>query len=103
MRLTKSSIKDLPVPATGQAFFRDDVLRPLAVRVTAGGTKSFVVEKILKRQASRKPRVLRKTIGRCNEMSVEAARRKPSSCSPISPEALILWQTKGERGPRRSR
>jgi integrase len=75
MRLTKSSIRELPVPPTGQAFYRDDQLRPLAVRVTAGGTKSFVVEKLLKRQASgAAPRVMRKTLGRCNEMSVEVAR-----------------------------
>jgi integrase len=45
-------------------------LRGFAVRVTAGGTKSFVLEKLIHR------RVRRITLGRCNEIAVETARRQ---------------------------
>jgi integrase len=70
MRLTKSEIAKLPIPSAGQAFYRDDKLRGFAVRVTAGGTKSFVLEKLIHR------RVRRITLGRCNEIAVETARRQ---------------------------
>jgi integrase len=70
MRLTKSEIAKLPVPSEGQAFFRDDKLRGFAVRVTAGGTKSFVLEKLIHN------RVRRITLGRYNEISVEIARKQ---------------------------
>jgi integrase len=70
MRLTKSEIAKLPRPSAGQAFYRDDKLRGFAVRVTAGGTKSFVLEKLIHR------RVRRITLGRCNEIAVETARRQ---------------------------
>jgi integrase len=70
MRLTKNEIAKLPLPAEGQAFYRDDTLRGFAVRVTAGGTKSFVLEKLIHR------RVRRVTLGRCNEIAVETARRQ---------------------------
>jgi integrase len=69
MHLTKSAIAKLPLPSEGQAFYRDDALKGLAVRVTAGGTKSFILEKLIKRK------VRRATLGRCNEISVETARR----------------------------
>src|SRR5262249_47838601 len=67
---TKSEIAKLPHPSAGQAFYRDDKLRGFAVRVTAGGTKSFVLEKLIHR------RVRRITLGRCNEIAVETARRQ---------------------------
>jgi integrase len=70
MRLTKSEIAKLPIPSAGQAFYRDDKLGGFAVRVTAGGTKSFVLEKLIHR------RVRRITLGRCNEIAVETARRQ---------------------------
>jgi integrase len=70
MRLTKSEIAKLPHPAAGQAFYRDDTLKGLAVRVTAGGTKSFVLEKLIHR------RVRRITLGRHGEISVETARKQ---------------------------
>ena len=70
MRLTKSEIAKLPIPSAGQTLYRDDKLRGFAVRVTAGGTKSFVLEKLIHR------RVRRITLGRCNEIAVETARRQ---------------------------
>jgi hypothetical protein len=38
MLLTKSAIAKLPLPSAGQAFYRDDKLKGLAVRVTAGAS-----------------------------------------------------------------
>jgi integrase len=70
MRLTKSEIAKLPLPAAGQAFYRDDKLRGLAVRVTARGTKSFVLEKLIHRK------VRRITLGRCDALQVEVARKQ---------------------------
>jgi integrase len=67
MHLTKTAIEKLPLPSEGQAFYRDDTRKGLAVRVTAGGTKSFVLEKLVYR------RVRRITIGRYGEISVETA------------------------------
>jgi integrase len=67
MHLTKTAIERLPLPAEGQIFFRDDTRKGLAVRVTAGGTKSFVLEKLVYH------RVRRITLGRCGDISVEKA------------------------------
>jgi integrase len=69
MHLTKSAIAKLPLPTEGQVFFRDDTLKGFGVRVTAAGSKSFILEKLIKRK------VRRVTLGRCNEISVETARR----------------------------
>jgi hypothetical protein len=67
LHLTKTAIEGLPSPAVGQAFYRDDIRKGLAVRVTAGGTKSFVLEKLVKR------RIRRITLGRHPDISVERA------------------------------
>jgi integrase len=67
MHLTKTAIEKLTPPGEGQIFHRDDKRKGLAVRITAGGTKSFVLEKLVGR------RVRRMTLGRCNEISVEKA------------------------------
>ena len=67
MHLTKTAIEKLLQPTEGQAFYRDDARKGLAVRVTAGGTKSFVLEKLVHR------RVRRITLGRYGEISVEKA------------------------------
>ncbi len=70
MKLTKSAIDRIDPPATGQAFHRDDVLKGFALRVTAGGVKSFVVEKRINRK------VKRKTLGRFGELTAEQARKE---------------------------
>src|SRR5262249_23549833 len=67
MHLTKSAIEKLPLPSSGQEFYRDDERKGLAVRVTAGGAKGFVLEKLVHR------RVRRITLGRCTDISVEKA------------------------------
>ena len=69
-KITKQFIETetLP-PRTGQRFYRDDDMPGFAIRVTPK-TKSFVVEK-------RVDGVNRRiTIAKCNEMSLEAARKK---------------------------
>ena len=70
MRLTKSAVEQAPIPESGQAFYRDDQLKGFALRVTAGGAKSFVVEKRIN------GRVKRKTLGRFGELTAEQARRE---------------------------
>jgi len=43
MRLTDLQIKKLPVPSSGQKTFDDAALPGFGVRVSQGGSKSFVV------------------------------------------------------------
>lgn len=72
MRLTKTVIdKLIPPTEKGQIFHRDTDLRGFALRITNAGIKSFVVEK---RINSRK--VLRTTIGRYGDLTVEQARKE---------------------------
>ncbi len=70
VRLTKSHVERLPVPSNGQRFLRDTELKGFIVRVTAGGSKSFCLEKRIK------GRNVRKTIGPYPAMSAERARRQ---------------------------
>lgn len=73
IKLTKTVVDRLAIPAAlsgrkGQAFYRDVTLKGFAVRVTSGGTKTFVVEKRVN------GRVRRMTLGRYGELTVEQAR-----------------------------
>ena len=70
VRLSKVHVDRLPAPSKGQRFLRDTELRGFLVRVTAGGSKSFCLEKRIK------GRSVRKTIGPYPDMSVETARRQ---------------------------
>lgn len=70
VRLTKTVIDRVALPAIGQAFLRDSHLKGFALRVTAGGAKSFVVEKRIG------GRVVRKTLAAYGELTVEQARRE---------------------------
>lgn len=70
MKLTKDKVDKLPAPAKGQIFYRDDELRGFAVRITAAGTKSYVVEKLIGRK------VRRITIGRANVLTADVARNR---------------------------
>jgi len=69
IKLTKTSVEGLPKPATGQAFYWDTETRGFGVRVSAGGAKSYIVE----RRVGRKTR--RVTIGRTDDITVANARR----------------------------
>lgn len=71
MRLTKTTVDALQAPTDrDQAFYRDGQLKGFAVRVTASGVKSFIVEKLVN------GKVRRMTIGRYGEITVEQARRE---------------------------
>lgn len=71
MKLTKVVVDKIEPPVgRDQAFHRDQQLKGFAVRVTASGVKSFVVEKLVN------GKVRRMTVGRYGEMTVEQARRE---------------------------
>ncbi len=70
VKLTKSIVDRLAVPAKGQAFYRDRDLKGFALRVTANNVKSFVLEKRIGGQ------VRRLTLGRYGELTVEQARKQ---------------------------
>lgn len=76
MKITKLVVDKLPIPAavikgkTAQKRFYDDNLKGFGVRVTSGGSKSFFVEKLIKRK------LRRITIGRYPELTVEQARKE---------------------------
>ncbi len=69
-KITKSRVDNLTAPASGQLFLRDTELKGFAVRVTAGGVKSFIVEK---RIAGRSRRY---TLAKYPELTVEQARKE---------------------------
>ena len=70
IKLTKGAVEKLPVPEAGQEIYRDSELKGFGVRVTSGGTKSYVVEKRIGRK------VKRDTLGRSNVLSAEEARKR---------------------------
>lgn len=72
MRLTKDAIDRarLPEPGKKERFIRDDLVRGLGVRITAGGAKTFIFE------ARIKGRPRRLTIGRWPDLTVAMARQK---------------------------
>lgn len=70
VKLTKSLVDQATPPASGQAFLRDSVIKGFGLRLTANGTKSFIVEKRIH------GRVRRQTLGRFGELTVEQARKR---------------------------
>lgn len=68
MRLTDLAIQRLPVPESGQKTYRDQSLRGFGVRVSQGGSKTFVVMHGQDRRL--------KTIGRYPRISLKEARIK---------------------------
>ena len=68
-RITKSRVDALSPPASGQIFVRDAELKGFAVRVTASGTRSFIVEKRIA------GRLRRFTLAKYPELTVEQARK----------------------------
>lgn len=67
-RLTKRIVESLPAPESGQVIVRDTELKGFGVRLTAGGAKTFVVEKRIN------GKVRRIKIARYPEKTVEQAR-----------------------------
>lgn len=98
-RLIKSAIDKLPIPETGQVFYRDDALKGFALRVTPG-SRTFVVEKRID------GRVKRITLGRYGELTTEQARKQAQKLlgeiaqghDPIreSKEEILKKKTLGE-------
>src|SRR5712671_6140446 len=70
MNITKALVERTQAPATSQIFFRDDEITGFALRVTAGGVKSFVWEGRVK------GRMRRVTLGQYPTLSVLIARQK---------------------------
>lgn len=68
MRLTDLSIRKLSPPSGGQKTYFDDLLPGFGIRVSQGGTKSFVV--------MHGPRRSLKTIGRFPDLGLSDARRE---------------------------
>lgn len=70
VKLTKLIVDKTAVPSTGQLILRDTELKGFGLRVTAGGAKSFIMEKRIK------GRVRRLTIGRYPGITAEQARKE---------------------------
>ncbi|RXV64712.1 integrase [Roseovarius sp. A46] len=71
MSLTDAKIKRLKPPSKGQKTYYDDALRGFGVRVSQGGTKTFVV--------LYGPQRRRKSLGRYPDMSLAEARARAKS------------------------
>jgi len=69
VKLTKALIDKFPIPEAGQVFYRDQEMKGFGVRVTAGGVKSFFIEREINRQNRRK------TLGRVGVLTVDQARQ----------------------------
>ncbi|KZY67174.1 integrase [Oleiphilus sp. HI0071] len=75
MKITKSFVDKVELPPLdengkqAQVFYRDEALRGFALRVTSGGSKSFIVEKRID------GKVKRKTLGKYGQITAEQARK----------------------------
>jgi integrase len=71
MKINKSNVESAELPVgKDQVFYRDDQLKGFALRVTATGTKSFVVEKNIANK------VRRITLGKFGALTAEQARKE---------------------------
>jgi integrase len=74
LRLIKSVIDKLePIPEKAQSFYRDENLKGFALRITASGVKSFIVETRIN------GRVKRVTLGKYGNITAEEARKQAKS------------------------
>ncbi|MCH2158389.1 MAG: tyrosine-type recombinase/integrase [Oleiphilaceae bacterium] len=75
MKITKSFVDKIELPPLDkngkqtQVFYRDEALKGFALRVTSGGSKSFIVEKRID------GKVKRKTLGKYGQVTAEQARK----------------------------
>ncbi|ABA58698.1 Phage integrase [Nitrosococcus oceani ATCC 19707] len=69
-KLTKTVVDRLPAPTRGQAFYWDSALPCFGVRVSAGGVKSFVIQK---RIQGREKRI---TLGKYGHLTLMQARKE---------------------------
>ncbi len=70
MKLTKTTIKKLPLPDKGQAIHWDTETRGFGLRITASGSKSWVVQKRVGRKTCRF------TLGALELLTPDQARRR---------------------------
>ncbi len=68
MKLTDITIRSLKAPRTGAVIYHDQSLAGFGVRISEGGTKSFVL--------TYGPRRRRETIGRVGVISLQDARKE---------------------------
>ncbi len=69
-KITKLRVDRFDCPPSGQRFLRDAELKGFALRATAGGAKTFIIEK---RIEGKNRRI---TLGRYGELTVEQARKQ---------------------------
>jgi integrase len=70
MKLVKSEVDKVKAPTKGQAFYWDNELHGFGLRVTPGGTKSYIV------QARVNGKERRVTLGRHGKLTPDEARKK---------------------------
>src|SRR3990167_5889469 len=74
IRINKSAVDQAEAPPSkDQEFYRDDQLKGFALRVTASGVKSFVVETLINKK------VRRITLGKYGKLTAEQARKEAMS------------------------
>lgn len=74
IRINKSAVDQVVAPqGKDQEFYRDDQLKGFALRVTASGVKSFVVETLINKK------VRRITLGKYGQLTTEQARKEAMS------------------------
>lgn len=84
IKLTKTIVDKLEaIPGKTQSFFRDDSLKGFALRITASGVKSFIVETRIN------GKVKRVTLGKYGALTVEEARKQAKGLLGVLPEAKI--------------
>ena len=73
MKLTKKNVETLTLPVLDKPYykiFRDDQVKGFALRVTSDGAKTFILDKKIKNK------LVRVTIGRFGDITVEQAREE---------------------------
>lgn len=70
MKLSKTSIDKLTIPASGYSLHWDDTLAGFGLRITASGVRSFIVQKRINGKEHRS------TIGRYGTLTPEQARKE---------------------------
>lgn len=91
MKLTKASVAEIEADAARQILIWDTEIRGFGLRVAPGGAKAYIMQ----RRAGTKTR--RVTIGRADDMSAEAARRKATILAAEFAEGVDPVAAKKER------
>ncbi|MCA0940202.1 integrase arm-type DNA-binding domain-containing protein [Salipiger pacificus] len=73
MKLTEAAVRNLPLPSTGSTRIKDDKQRGLAVVLSAGGSRSFVL------RYSQHGKQRQKRIGQWPEMTLAQARDRAAA------------------------